>query len=141
MAYAHNNGRSIPELFTEVVTQLTTLLRKEGQLARAEIVENVGKVAAGLGLIVGGAVLLIPGLVVVLQAVVAALIANGMQPYWAAAIVGGVVLVVGLILLMVGMNRLKADRMIPNRTINQLQQDASVAKDQVRQRHDLHRAA
>jgi hypothetical protein len=141
MAYAHSNGRSIPELFTEVVTQLTTLLRKEGQLARAEIAENVSKMAVGLGLVVGGAVLLIPALVVLLQAVVAALIASGIQAYWAAAIVGGVVLVLGLILLAIGMNRLKADTMIPSRTINQLQQDASVAKEQVRPRHDQDRAA
>jgi len=141
MAYVHSNGRSIPELCTEVVTQLTTLLRKEGQRARAEIAENASKMAVGLGLLVGGAVLLIPALVVLLQAVVAALIVSGIQPYWAAAIVGGVVLVLGLILLAIGMNRLKADTMIPSRTINQLQQDASVAKEQVRPRHDLHRAA
>ncbi len=31
------NFRSLPELFADLVTQLATLVRKEGQLARAEV--------------------------------------------------------------------------------------------------------
>jgi hypothetical protein len=136
-----NKVRSVPELFTDVLTQLTMLLRKEGQLARAEITENLGKLAAGLGLVVGGAALLIPALVVLLQAAVMGLITYGLAAGWAALIVGGVALLLGIALLALGANRLRTETMIPRKTIHQLQQDVSVAKEQVRDQDDLHRAA
>jgi len=134
------NGRSIPELFTDVVMQLTTLLRKEGQLARTEISENIGKMAVGLGIIVGGAVLMIPALVILLEAAVTGLAAQGMATGWAALLVGGVALLLGLAMLFVGAKRLKAETIVPSKTIQQLQQDVSVAKEQVRYT-DEHRAA
>ncbi|ESY73921.1 phage holin family protein [Mesorhizobium sp. M1050] len=136
------HSRSIPDIFSDVVLQFTTLLRKEGQLARSEISENIGRATAGLSLVIGGAVLLIPALVILFQAGVAALApALGITAAASALIVGGIALVLGLIFLLVGMNRLKIKTMMPDKTIHQLQRDASVAKEQARHRHDLHRAA
>jgi hypothetical protein len=136
-----NNPRSIPELFTDVIGQVTMLLRKEAQLARTEISENVSKVASGIGFIAVGAILLIPALTVLLQAAVVALSDHGLAGYWSALIVGGVFLILGLLLAALGANRLKVGQMIPNKTIHQLQQDASVAREQTRVRHDVHTAA
>ena len=79
MAFANYN-RSIADVLRDVITQFTTLLRKETELARVELSENVSRAALGLGLIVGGAVLLIPALVILLEAAVAALEQNGMRP-------------------------------------------------------------
>src|SRR5438045_355767 len=97
MAFANSN-RSIADVLRDVITQLTTLLRKETELARVELSENISRAALGLGLIVGGAVLLIPALVILLEAAVAALEQNGMRPAEAAGIIGGVGLVLGFIL-------------------------------------------
>ena len=133
--------RSIPDILFDLLGQFTTLVRKEGELARTEMSEKVGQVAAGLVLLVIGAVLLMPALVVLLEAAVAGLEHAGIAPPWAALIVGGVALVIGLILLVVGVNRLKAENLLPRKTINQLQEDASVAKRQVRQDDGYQRAA
>ncbi|MFY9839710.1 MAG: phage holin family protein [Xanthobacteraceae bacterium] len=135
-------NRSIADVFTEVVNQFTTLLGKEGQLARVEISEKITQAAVGIGLIVGGSVLLTPALVILLQAGVSALITNNIvgEP-WAPLIVGGVVFVIGIILLLVGMSRLKAEALVPNRTIQQIQSDVRVAKQQVRDDYDQQRAA
>lgn len=134
--------RSIPEIFTDVVNQFTTLLRKEGELARTEMSEKITQVAAGLGLIVGGSVLLTPALVILLQAGVSALITNNIvREPWAPLIVGGAVFLIGIILLLVGMSRLKADALVPNKTIRQIQSDVRVAKQQVRENYDRQRAA
>ena len=124
--------RSIPEIFTDVINQFTALLMKEGELARAEMSEKITQVAVGLGLIVGGSVLLTPALVILLQAGVSALITNNivMEP-WAPLIVGGAVFLIGIILLLIGISRLKADALMPNKTIHQIQRDVSVAKQQV----------
>jgi Putative Actinobacterial Holin-X, holin superfamily III len=134
--------RSIPEIFTDVVDQFTTLLRKEGELARTEVSEKITQVGVGLGLIVGGSVLLTPALVILLQAAVSALItANIVQQPWAPLIVGGAVFVIGIILLLVGMSRLTAEALIPNKTISQIQSDVRVAKGQVREDYGQQRAA
>ena len=129
--------RSIPEIFTDVINQFTALLMKEGELARAEMSEKITQVAVGLGLIVGGSVLLTPALVILLQAGVSALITNNIvtEP-WAPLIVGGAVFLIGIILLLIGISRLKADALMPNKTIHQIQRDVSVAKQQVRENYE-----
>jgi hypothetical protein len=136
------NQRSMPEIIGDLFAQLTILLRKEAQLARAEVSENMTGLAGGLGVMVAGAVLLIPALVILLQAAVAALTdSGGLAPYWSALIVGGIVLIVGLILLSVGIGRLKAGSIVPSRTVHQLQRDAEVAREKAREDNEPRRAA
>lgn len=134
-------SRSIPELFTDVVSQLTALLRNEAQLARAEVSAKVNRAVYGLVFVVAGAVLLIPALVIILGAGVSALIGNGFSEPVACLIVGGGALLIGLIVAAIGVSRLKPEAFVPDKTIHQLQQDASVAKDQVRPHHEQYRAA
>lgn len=136
-----SNRRTVPELLTSVVTQLTDLMRTEGQLARAEMSEKMTLAATGLGLIVGGAILLMPALVVLLEAAVAALVESGLAPYWSALAIGGACFIIGLILLLIGVRWLRAGRLIPDKTIQQLQRDAAAARSQVRIDHVEKRAA
>jgi Putative Actinobacterial Holin-X, holin superfamily III len=136
------SNRSIPEIFTDVVNQLTALLMKESQLARTEMSEKITQVAIGLGLVLGGAVLLTPALVILLQAGVSALVtSNIVKEPWAPLIVGVAVLLIGIILLLIGISRLKADALVPNKTIHQIQRDLKVASQQVRDSYDQQRAA
>jgi uncharacterized membrane protein YqjE len=137
-----NTQRSVPEIISDLLTQLTTLLRKEARLARVELSDNLASVGRGLGLIVGGAVLISPALVILLQACVAVLAERyGMTSSLSALIVGGSVLVLGIILLLIGIGRLKFENIMPSKTVHQLQQDASVAKEKVSQSHEPSRAA
>ena len=140
MAFAQHN-RSIADILRDVVMQVTSLLRKEAELARVELSENISRAALGLGLIVGGSVLLIPALVILLEAAVAALEQNGMRPAAAAGIIGGVALVLGFILIAIGVSRLRVKRLIPNKTIQQVQRDAATAKQQMRRDYETQRAA
>jgi putative superfamily III holin-X len=135
-------ARSVPEIFIDLINQATTLVRKESELARVEVSEKLSQIGSGLGLVIGGAVLVMPALVILLEAAVAGLQSSGMAPYWAAAIVGGGVLVIGLVLLAVGASRVKARNLVPNRTLEQFQRDASVAKQQMGKTYDsIERAA
>jgi hypothetical protein len=137
-----NRNRPFTDILADIFSQATTLLRKEGQLARAEMSDKISQVAVGIALLVFGAVLLIPALVILLDAAVAALVRSGILEHWSALIVGGSALAVGLILALVGLSRLKAKRLMPERTIEQLQQDAAVAKQQMRSDHEqIQRAA
>jgi uncharacterized membrane protein YqgA involved in biofilm formation len=133
--------RSTPEIIWDLLTRFPGLVRKESQLARAEMSEKISQVAFGATFIVCGAVLLIPALVVLLQAAVTALEQAQFQPIPATLIVGGAVLLIGIILLIIGINRLKVENLVPNKTIHQIQQDASAAKHQLRSHHEHDRAA
>ena len=131
-----NFNRSIPEVLADAINQFTILVRKEAQLARTEMAEKLGDLALGIGLLVGGAVLLIPALVILLEAAVNALIEAGIGAAWAALIVGVAALAVGGVLLAFGIGRLRAARPVPTRTIEQLERDVEVAKQQVRNDDD-----
>src|SRR5262249_38662686 len=60
---------------------------------------------------------------------------------WSRGSRGGRGLLIGFILVMVGISRLKPENLVPQKTINQLQEDASVAKRQVRADDGYQRAA
>ena len=132
MTFADNTRRSVPDLVSSVFRQLAELMRTEGMLARTEMSEKMSHMGTGLGLLVGGAILAMPALVVLLEAAVAALVESGMAPYWAALLVGGICLALGIILLLVGANWLRIGNLIPDKTLQQLQYDANAARNQVR---------
>jgi hypothetical protein len=129
---AMSDNRSVTELFSDLVNQLSTLFRKEIQLARAEVSEKISKALSGIGLLVGGAVLLLAALVILLEAAVAGLIAAGLAPHWAALIVSAVTALIGFILVRTGMGNLKGSSLAPYKTVEQLQRDAAVAREAVR---------
>jgi hypothetical protein len=126
---ADPSRRTIPELAGSVFRQLAELMRTEGMLARTEMTEKMSHIGAGLGFLVGGAVLAMPALVLLMEAAVAALVENGMASYWAALLVGGLSLLLGMMLLSMGASWLRAGNLIPGRTLQQLQYDANAARN------------
>jgi Putative Actinobacterial Holin-X, holin superfamily III len=125
---AYGNIRPIPEIFTDLIGQVTTLIRKEGQLARAEISEKATRALAGMAMILLGAMLLIPALVVLLQAAIMGLIGNGLDPTAAALLVGGAIFLIGMVLGLIGWSRVNAGALVPDKTIGQLKRDAQVPR-------------
>lgn len=124
--------RPITTVFTEVVTELTALVQTEFRLARAELNEKLDRVANS-GIAIGaGAICALAGLFVLLLAIVEWLAVAGLPHQWGLLIVGGLVLVIGAVLLMRGINNLKGSALMPQRTVRQVRQDLSVAKEQVR---------
>jgi len=136
------NLYSIPGTIIDLLNEFTILVRKEAELARTEIAESMTRITAGIGMLVGGAVLLIPALVILLQAGVAVLENQGFASHWSALIVGGAALLVGVFLFVIGASQMKPRKLVPRKTIHQLQRDVSVAKNQVRTENgDIQRAA
>jgi putative superfamily III holin-X len=131
--------RSVLDLFRDLLNELTALLRIEGRLVRTELSEKVGEAARGLTLVVAGAVLLIPALVILLGAGVAALVNAGYESHWAALIVGGVALIVGIVLAFAGSRSMRVDNLKPRRTIENLQRDVTVARNHLRNDHEVQR--
>ncbi len=123
--------KSIPDLFTDMIEHLSTLFRKEVQLAKTEASEKVQQATNALIYMAIGGVLALAALIVLLFAIAAFLVAAGVEEQWSLLIVGGVVVLIGLGVLWKGMNDLKATNLKPNRTVNQLSADVRTAKEQV----------
>jgi Putative Actinobacterial Holin-X, holin superfamily III len=124
------DDRSLKDLLADLTDSITTLFRKEIQLARAETSEKVTQVAVAIGAIAGGAVLALAALIVLLQALVIAITEAGVPAGWAALIVGVVVAIIAYVLIHKGTNDLKGSNLAPSRTIDSLKRDAQVVKEQ-----------
>jgi UDP-N-acetylmuramyl pentapeptide phosphotransferase/UDP-N-acetylglucosamine-1-phosphate transferase len=132
MAMPSDSNRSVPELFSSVVGQISTLFRKEIQLARAEMGEKFGQAASAITPLAAGGAVLLGALIILMFALAALLESFGIENGWALLIVGVVFAVLGYVLLRSGLSQLKTSNLMPERTAEQLSRDAQVAKEQVR---------
>ena len=124
----YGNTRSFPDIFTDLFAQVTSLVRKEGQLARAEISEKATRALTGMAMILLGAVLLIPALTILLQAGILGLVQNGADPTIAALLIGGGALLIGMVIGLIGWSWVKPTSLVPDKTIDQLKRDAQVPR-------------
>lgn len=122
--------RSLRDLFTELMRDLTGLVRQEIALAKAEASEKLSELGIGVAALGIGALLAFAGLLVLLDALVLKL-SDRMNPALAALIVGGIVLIIGLFLLIRGKNGLSASSLMPRRTTESLRRDADLLRDRV----------
>lgn len=126
--------RSLGELVAELSQETGTLVRKEVALAKVEISEKVSQVTSGVGSLAVGAVVLLAGFIVLLDSAVLGL-AKFLPPerFWLAPlIVGVVVLVVGFVLLQKGKSNLKPAHLAPRKTVESLQKDKELVKEQLK---------
>ena len=129
---AHDSTRPLASLFTDLISEVTELFQAEIRLVRAEINEKVSRVANSSALIGAGAVVMLPAVFILLLAIVRWLEVAGVPEQWGLLIVGVGVAALGAILLMKGINNLKGSALVPQRTIEQVQADFSVAREHVR---------
>jgi hypothetical protein len=129
---ASQHTRPLGSLFTDLVSEVTHLFQTELRLVRAEMNEKVSRVANSGALIGAGAVILLPAVFILLLAAVRWLAVAGIPEQWGLLLVGVVVMIVGVALLMKGINNLKGPALVPNRTIEQVRADVSLAKEHVR---------
>jgi len=120
----------VTSLVTSVINEITHLLQTEFRLARAEVGEKIAQLTNGGILLGAGAVILLPGLTLLGFAIVHWLVVAGVSMEWAFTIVALVVLAIGAGLLFAGINALKASSLVPERTIDQVRADFSIAKEQ-----------
>jgi putative superfamily III holin-X len=124
--------RSIPGILSDLLSQFTTLIRQESELARTEVSEKITRAVMGVAMAGGAAVLLVPSLVILMMAGVYGIPELTGWPLWASAlVVGGGFTLIGLVVLLIGVSRLKARALMPNKTIGQVKEDAAMARRQM----------
>ena len=132
MASVPQNDRSLVGLFSDLWRETQTLVHQEAQLAKAELSEKVSQVTTGASEIAAGGAIAFAGFLVLLFAAVGALqlmIPSDHAIWIAPLVVGAVVMLVGYVLLSRGRKELTAESMVPERTVQSLQRDVTLAKE------------
>ena len=135
MATAYDNRspetKPVSELISDALQQFSRLVRNEVALAKAEMTDKAKQVARGGAMLGIAAFVALPALFILMMALAAFIHELGLSnslSYLITAVVG---FVIAGILGMLGMNRLKAEELVPNRTINQLHRDAATMKEHI----------
>lgn len=119
--------RPLGALVAEATSELTTLVRQEIALAKAEVRQDVRAVAVGAGAFGAAGVTALLAVVVLTFALVFGLDAAGL-PLWSAALAVGVgYLVLAGVLAMLGKSRISSAPGLP-RTVRTIKDDVEWAK-------------
>ena len=122
--------RSLGELFSELSRETNTLIRQEVQLAKAEMSEKATKIAKDLVFVVLGAIILYTGVLALVFSAILGL-AELIEPWLSALVIGLVIVAIGGYLAYRGYNQLQKVDPVPERTVETLKEDAEWLKRQV----------
>jgi len=125
-------SRGIGDLLGDLSRQVSTLVRKEIDLARVEVTSSVGRMTRGAGMAGAGGAVLYAGLLVLLGAAVLGLIEAGIEPWLSALIVGAVVLAIGGAITAMGVNRIKETELAPTETAETVKENVEFVKEQMK---------
>ncbi|AYE85893.1 MAG: phage holin family protein [Sulfitobacter sp.] len=123
------SNKSAGSLLTEALSHVSSLMRKEVDLARAEVNENLKHAGVAIGLIVGAVVVALTALNVLSAALVAALTEAGIAAGWSAVIVGVLLAIVAYVMVQKGTSDLKLSSLAPTRTAKNVKRDAATMKE------------
>jgi hypothetical protein len=115
-------------LIGDAMAHVSSLVRGEVDLARAEIDQNLKRAGAAIGLLVAALAIALTALNVLTGAIVAGLTEAGMDPGWAAFAVGVVLAIIAYGLVQKGTNDLKLSSIAPSRTAANVKRDAEAVK-------------
>jgi hypothetical protein len=134
-----NESRPMAELLSGLVGDITSLFRKEINLAKAEASEKMSHAIGGAELVLVGTVFAIGAIGVLLAALVhgisAFLVTRGMtEPgadALAAVIVGVVVAIIAWVLISRGLSAIRGTNLSLERTTTSIRRDAEVVKGRI----------
>ena len=126
------NNRSMTEIVQDIIFDVQELIRSEFRLAKAEIREELSKVAKSSVLLVVGGLLAVYGVGFLLLTIVYALETAALAPWLAALIVTVGVTVIAMLLVAAGRRRMKQVHIVPDKTVRTVKENVQWAKQQAR---------
>lgn len=125
------NERPVAALLGDLARESTRLIRQEIALAKAEFTHKLSQMGVGAGELVAGGFVIYAGFLALLAAAILGL-SELMRPWLAALIVAIVVMIIGAVLALKGRRDIKAEKLVPDRTLRTLREDAEWAREQMR---------
>lgn len=129
-------NKSAAGLLSDAIAHMSALVRKEVDLARAEVSENMSRAGIAVGFLAGALVIALTALNVLAAALVAGLAETRLGPGWSALIVGIVLGIIAFALAMKAKNDLTLSSIAPTRTAKNVQRDAQALKEVTTNGHD-----
>jgi Putative Actinobacterial Holin-X, holin superfamily III len=130
MAHDHLNNSILARSLSDVIGDLSDLLQKEMRLARAEISAKLSsKLQASVWVAAAGLLWLLAALLVV-QGLVFGIASFGFALHWSCLIVAVLLGACGAMAYFIGRAKVQ-EELMPERTIHQIRQDISTAKEQL----------
>jgi len=127
------SDRPLGELLNDLSTQMTTLVRKEIELARTEMTAKAATAGRGAGLVGAGGAVAHAAFLALMIAAIAFLATTFNIDVWLAALIVAVVLgIVGFLLIQQGRSTLAKTSLAPERTMRTLKEDAEWASDRTK---------
>ncbi len=124
-------AKSTGTLATEVVHHLSRLVQGELALAKAELEAKLRAAMMGALLVGAAAAVGLVALVVLSLALVTFLVDAGLAPFRATLVVLAGLIVLALVLVLTGQSRLRAARLTPSRTVENVRRDTATIKEAI----------
>jgi hypothetical protein len=124
-------NRPLGDLFGDLATDMSNLVRQEVNLAKVEITQKAKYVGRNVGyLVIGGAVAYAALLAIIAALII--LLAKVVPDWGSALIVGAVVGGIGWLLIGKAMMALQQADLTPRETVETLKEDATWMKEQIK---------
>ena len=126
-----NENRPLGDLFGELASEMSTLLRQEVALAKLEVGQKAKKVGKNVGYLVVGGVIANAALLAVIAAII--MLLARVMPNWGASLLVGIV-IAGIAWLLIGkaLASLQQMEIAPRETMETLKEDATWVKQQIK---------
>ena len=124
-------NKPLGDLFSDLASDLSELVRKEVELARLEVGQKVKRVGKNVGYLVVGGAVAFAAMLAIIAAII--MLLDKVMPAWGAALLVGLV-VAGIAWLMIGKATaaLQETDLTPQQTVETLKEDAAWVKQQIK---------
>jgi len=128
---AEMENKPLGDLFGDLATEMSNLVRQEVALARVEISQKAKYAGRNVGYLVVGGAVAYAALLALLAAII--MLLDRVMPAWGAALlVGLVVAAISWILIGKAMSALQQMEVTPRETVETLKEDAAWVKQQIK---------
>jgi Putative Actinobacterial Holin-X, holin superfamily III len=124
-------NRPLGDLFGDLATEMSNLVRQEVALAKVEVTQKAKYVGRNVGYLVVGGAVAYAALLAIIAAIIM-LLARVMPNWGATLIVGVVVAGIGWMLIGKAMTALQQADLTPHETVETLKEDATWMKQQIK---------
>jgi len=124
-------NKPLGDLFSDLASEMSELVRKEVALAKVEVGEKAKHVGKNVGYLAIGGAVAYAALLAIIAGIV--MLLDNVMPSWGAALLVGIVVgIVGWLLISKARAALQATDMTPQQTVETLKEDAAWVKQQIK---------
>ena len=120
--------RTLGQLVAEATQDISSIVRSEVALAKAEMAADAKKAGLGAGMFATAGVFAFLALILLLIAAAYGLVASGLSPWLAFLIVALVLLIIGAVLVLVGKRSIDSVQGKPERAIKSTQETIAAVR-------------